>query len=77
LIGPFFNTYQGLRQGDPLSPNLFDLLVDVLAKMIDRAQARGLVSGLAYNLINKCVAILQHAYDTILCFENDLERLEI
>jgi hypothetical protein len=28
-IGAYFSTYQGVRQGDPLSSILFDLVVDI------------------------------------------------
>ena len=74
-IGPYFSTYQGLRQGDPLSPLLFDLAVDVLAVLVERAQDRGVISGLASNLLRKGVSILQYADDTILLLENDLEQV--
>ena len=73
-IGPYFATHQGLRQGDPLSPLLFDLVVDVLAVLIERAQEQGVLVGLAQNLIRGGVSILQYADDTILLFENDLEQ---
>jgi hypothetical protein len=42
-VGPYFSTYQGLRQGDPLSPILFDLTADVLAILVKRAVEQGLI----------------------------------
>ena len=32
--GTFFKTSKGLRQGDPLSPLLFNLVVDVVTRML-------------------------------------------
>jgi hypothetical protein len=34
IIGDFFLTKKGLRQGDPLTPLLFNLTVDVLTRML-------------------------------------------
>jgi hypothetical protein len=34
---PFFKTYQGLRQGGPLSPFLFNLVAEVLATLMRKA----------------------------------------
>ena len=39
--GHYFQTKKGLRQGDPLSPILFNIVVDMLAVMIDRAKLVG------------------------------------
>jgi hypothetical protein len=49
--GNFFNTHKGLRQGDPLSPLLFNLVSDALGAMLDRARRNGQVCGLVPHLI--------------------------
>jgi hypothetical protein len=43
---PTFKTGKGLRQRDPLSPLLFNIVADVLTKMLDKAARKGLVKGL-------------------------------
>lgn len=49
---PYFKTFRGLSQGDPLSPLLFDLVADALAVMIDKAVECGHITGiLDYYLI--------------------------
>jgi hypothetical protein len=34
IVGPYFSTHKGVRQGDPFSPLLFSLVVDGLACII-------------------------------------------
>jgi retron-type reverse transcriptase len=36
--GPYFQSAKGVRQGDPLSPFLFNVVVQCLAKMVLEAQ---------------------------------------
>jgi hypothetical protein len=50
-IGPFFRNARGVHQGYPLSPILFDFLVDTLAAMIYKVCAAGHIQGIAPKLI--------------------------
>ena len=73
-IGHYFQTLKGLRQGDPLSPILFNIVVDMLAVLIARAKDDGHVGALIPDLVDGGVSILQYADDTILFLEHDLEK---
>jgi hypothetical protein len=44
-IGADFQTKKGLRQGDPLSPILFNIVVDMLSILIKRAKEEEQVAG--------------------------------
>lgn len=72
-IGPYFVTHKGLRQGDPLSHLPFDIAVDDLAILIDRAKQHGLIKGLVPEFVENGLAILQYAEDTIFPNEDDFE----
>lgn len=72
-LGPYFVSHKGVRQGDPLSPILFNFVADCLTRMVHNAQNNGMIKGLAENLIPNGVAILQYADDTIICLENSIE----
>ena len=73
-IGHYFQTLKDLRQGDPLSPILFNIVVDMLAILIQRAKDDGQVGGLIPHLVEGGVSILQYADDTILFMEHELEK---
>lgn len=47
----YFKTFRGLRQGDPLSPLLFNLVADVLGVLLDKAVNKGYLQGVLPNLI--------------------------
>jgi hypothetical protein len=72
-VGRFFQTKKGLRQGDPLSPLLFNLVADMLATLIARAK-EGQINGLIPHLVEGCISILQYADDTILFMDHDFEQ---
>ncbi|WVZ94415.1 hypothetical protein U9M48_040308, partial [Paspalum notatum var. saurae] len=73
-VGRCFQTNKGLRQGDPLSPILFNLVVDMLVIFITRAKENGQVQGLVPHLVDGGLSILQYAHDTILFMEHNLEQ---
>lgn len=64
--GPIFKTFRGLRQGDPLSPILFNLVGDALSVVLENACRNGVLEGLVPNLVPGGLTHLQYADDTIL-----------
>uniref|UniRef100_A0A8I6YB15 Reverse transcriptase domain-containing protein n=1 Tax=Hordeum vulgare subsp. vulgare TaxID=112509 RepID=A0A8I6YB15_HORVV len=73
-VGHFFHTLKGLRQGDHMSSILFNIVADMLALMIRRANEKDLVGGLVPHLVDEGVSILQYADDTILFMEHTLKK---
>ena len=71
-IGTYIKSHKGVRQGNPLSPILFNFVADGLTRMVHKAQANGLFSGLIDHIVGKGVAILQYADDTIICLKHDI-----
>jgi hypothetical protein len=75
-MGRYFKSGKGVRQGDPLSPLLFNLAADSLAKIIQKAQENKLIKGLVPEYVANGLAILQYVDDTILCMEEEMESIQ-
>ena len=73
-IGSYFQTKKGLRQGDPLSPILFNIVVDMLAIIIARAKEDGQVKGVVPHLVEEGLSILQFPDDTIIFLDHDIDK---
>jgi hypothetical protein len=73
-VGKNFQTKKGVRQGDPLSPILFNIVIDMLAILIKRAKAEGQFEGVIPHHVDEGLSILQDADDTIIFMEHDLEK---
>ena len=75
----FFQSSRGLRQGDPLSPYLFVIGMEVLSCLINRAVDGNYLSGIRVtNGKGEDLAIshLLYADDTLIFCEDDLEQLK-
>lgn len=57
---------RGLRQGDPLSPLLFNVVAEGLNILLKRAKELGIINGVEVGSGGFCVSHLQYADDTII-----------
>ena len=73
-VGNYVQTRKGLRQGDPASPILFNIVADMLATLVERAKLDGQISGVIPHLVEDGLSILQYADDTILFMEHDIAK---
>jgi hypothetical protein len=73
-MGKYFQTKKRLRQGDPLSPVLFNIVADILVVMIERAKSEGHIEGFISHLVDGVLSILQYADDTVLFMDHDIEK---
>ena len=67
--------FRGLRLGDPLSLFLFTIVVNVLSRLVVRAEERGLFEGFRVGRNRIRVSHLQFVDDTIFFFRASLEEL--
>ncbi|WVZ59014.1 LOW QUALITY PROTEIN: hypothetical protein U9M48_009224 [Paspalum notatum var. saurae] len=63
---------RGPRQGDPLSPILFNIVADILAIILAHAKDEGQIKGLI--AFDGGLSILQYADDTVIFMDHDLEE---
>jgi len=59
-LGQYFRSYKGLRQGDPLSPILLNLVADGLSAILNKAAERGVISGVTPQLVPAGLTHLQY-----------------
>ena len=74
----FFGSSRGLRQGDPLSPLLFLLIMEVLSRLLRKTKESNLIQGFhvgAMNSVGVRISHLLFANDTILFCDAFMEQL--
>lgn len=77
--GPYFRTYRGLRQGDPISPILFNLAADALDHILNRAKQTNQIKGVVLHLVEGGLPHIQYVDDTVIlmaCEEQTIRNMK-
>ena len=73
-----FSTFRGLRQGDPLSPYLFVLIMEAFSNLISRVEEKGFIRG--FKVMGRregvLVSHLLFADDILLFCEDNKDQLD-
>jgi hypothetical protein len=69
----YFSPGKGLREGDPLSPVLFNLVVDIFTRMLIKAIAKGYIHGFMQSVCPEGVISLQYADDALLFLRHNIK----
>lgn len=70
-----FSLERGLRQGDPLSPLLFNLMGEVLYCMLQKTEKAGIFRGIELGGQEGSISHLQYADDTVIFIKDNNESL--
>lgn len=74
----FFPSTRGIRQGDPVSPALFTLVVDLLSRILARFESASKLSGVKISRTSSRITHLMYADDLVIyCKANTVEDLEV
>jgi len=75
----FFQSSQGIRQGDPLSPLLFVVVMELLSRMLNASMLQGLLTGFSMGTRNNEELVVNHllfADDTLIFCGAQAEQVQ-
>ncbi|XP_038704727.1 uncharacterized protein LOC120000673 [Tripterygium wilfordii] len=72
-----FSMEKGIRQGDPLSPFLFNLAAEGLHQLLEKAEMSGLIKGIAVRKNGLRISHLQYADDTLIFLQAKEKYIQV